>query len=536
MTEYESNRLTVTQIDYARFIPQAVWSLKVTDWTGVVKAVVPFDELSFVQEMNGRGAGSVTFDLNAEFLQDEATKWAIFDKTYPWHIYQEATLRHSWLPDRIDDTLIGPDLEQKCQISGPGLLGILDHYAVLPPKYPSSANPDGDTPPFWSYTPQDPDTQVITPLSHMGLWTCVFRDTLGYRGGLAGTDSIHVVDLLFLRDTDSQGIEWAPRTTLETGLPSEGSLYDLLEKLSRAQGAEFLLRPGVNAPMCHLDVQQTREATTEVPTALDFGQHLEDSVVFFTSVTQQKEHERDRAKTHNAVYARDNAGAINYKINATSVGRYGRREALLQVNTQGNLGARVQAYEAELKYYSDEWSTWILKVPSQIITQDGVVANEVFADYNVGDWIGLAIVEPEPLMPGAHYTAILSLRVDAIAGKISKEGQFEIEITLNSKQEIDRKAQEYKDKSYGGGSGGGSGGGGGGSGFNQILFWEDLHEIVTPSVGPFNTKYLPYDYSEHVFIGRVGEKGTKLRRGVNWHRDANTYGVIIHEPLGDSFT
>jgi hypothetical protein len=460
-----SNALNANYRNLTRPTPQSGWVVTVSEWAGEVLATVPFKELGFVHELNGAGAATVTFDLDSEFLKDAAVRDAVLAQDRLWSFYEDNILRFTWIAEQIDQSLIADDLTRQCQISGPGHLGVLQHFQVLPPRFPSVDNPDGQHPTYWSYSAQD------QKLSHLALWSDIFNDALEYRP----SDKLASLTQLFDREEDGLGNPWFREAVTPNGLDNGGSLYQLLVDMCDKSKAEFVCLPGG-----FLDVRQTSD-----PEYL-FGEHKENSVTFFLNSHTEQKSERDRDLLANRVYTRDNAGLILYSENTDSIAQWGSHEKLLKADTQDNPAVLTEMSAKEVAVFGEEALSWIVRVPQRTILSGGVVANQVFVDYNVGDWIGIVVSEET-----APASVIQSLRVASIAVAV-KNGTVDVELTLNTPQSL--RARRHKQEE------GSSGGGGDGGG--RIAFHEDRYGPLEPTGGSWSWRHtlthFPLPYSEHV--------------------------------------
>ncbi len=236
------------------------------------------------------------------------------------------------------------------------------------------------------------------------------------------------ITLGFTRWIDSQNQPWvqrAPDVSQENG----GTLLDLLAKVATGwQDA---------------DTGQVRESAdyrltfnNGVPTVLaarNLGQDKSRAVVFFDQAVYEKARSQERADIQNVVVARTNdgtyAGSVVSATSASSRRMWGRRETMITV--EGDAPKDLAAVK-QLRSYYRALSSWTVAVPPQIevsvpMSVQPVIANRVFEDYTVGDWIGVGSDES-----GSSPVSVMPLRVAAISGAVDSQGVFSVEVTLDS--------------------------------------------------------------------------------------------------------
>lgn len=566
-----SNQIGVKLRTAVRPVSASGWTCRIRDWGGETVAMIPFSEITFTVEMNALGAGSCTFDLDSEFLEDETVYKHIFEEINVWEFWEDNYLRAAWVPDTIDDTLIADDLTRQCIVSGAGLLSVLQWYIVASPGA-SDTNPRGMSVGDVTLT-NWPYRNGNSSLTFMEMWQAILASTQGR------TDSPELQEIRDKRGfngaSDSAGREWAlygpPSPVNDDGSSDHESigvtLYDKLVSLATQSGADFVYIPGRGPQGGRFESQL---AFSDKNSAygnqhdgqildFDFGSHVEEKVTFFSTLTQQKGRQKDRTALFNAIWTGDAEGnAAPVQADSASITKWGRREKYLQYATQNGISQMESAAAAELKNSKDELSSWTLTVPPYTTTREGVVTcNQVFVDYTVGDWIGVGVPTPAPAEEldtvNTTVDAPLSLRVDAITGHVTPT-EYTIELTLMTNQQLARQKRERmaQQGSSGGGSGlpgsdgdpgpGGSGGtsdpGGSGSSsqknIQNILFQEDIFVVRRiPYKKKFKLRYLPMRHSEHVVVGQNNHVALKLRRSKQWSRKTNKVTI---KKQGQSFT
>jgi hypothetical protein len=244
---------------------------------------------------------------------------------------------------------------------------------------------------------------------------------------------INYLETMFTKEIDSAGKPWSSDPAflkgvgLERGQPPGVSLLDLLNEARAATNtapADFAIKTepaqGVrgSAPVPRLYVAQ------------DYGNDLSNEIMFFDRNLAKKIRQIDRSDIRNFVTAQSDLNEISWGDNALgsqSRVRHGRREFYL--NTKGEQD-QSSLIDSQYQLYEKGVSSWTVSVPDYIEIA-GAVFYRPLIDYSVGDWIAVSS-EESPSTPAKK----VKLRVIAIAGEVSDDGQLRIELTLGTRLEL----------------------------------------------------------------------------------------------------
>ena len=230
----------------------------------------------------------------------------------------------------------------------------------------------------------------------------------------------------FTRFEDFRGAVWEQRVP-DTGSQENGvTLLQLLQ--TAATGWE---QDGTGATQDLADYRVTYP--DNVPTlvvARTLGTDKTKAVTFHENVTFQIQRRAERGDIRNVVVVRADGGTYPGSVvtasSAQSRAQWGRRETML--TTTGD-ESKESAAVSKLRSYYQQLSSWTVSVPPlvEVETASGstLEVNKVFDDYDVGDWIGVAVEI------GGTRT-VVPLRVAAISGAVDSAGNFSVELTLET--------------------------------------------------------------------------------------------------------
>lgn len=407
----------------------AGWEVRVrygAGWEGDPGFVVTdFVSLTIGPELNGPGAGSITFDEDSPMWQNllpngEQAEW-LQEYEHLWQAFYDGELRFEWLGESIETHLVEDDESRQITISGPGTAKMLSWALVLPVGFP----PAGEAPPIALDDPRKykyvPRYNIDQPA--MQIWLDQLQ-----KAQARGT--IPWVHATFTATADSVGQPWqVVQNPTEVADPDTGiqlevgtNLLDLLnahtgQDYSKqfAERTEWFMQPGF-----YLRVQQT------------IGIHREDHLVFFEGAVETIERSRTRDEIGNFVVTMDENGSTSLALDTTSVARWNQRELLNTQNQNVTDPARRAAVnQVVLEQHNNEKDQWTIAVPAD---RPGFMP---FIDYDIGDWIGISRYNPY----GA--STVDPFRVMALTVKVEDNVET-VELTLQSTLELRQKQLEAR--------------------------------------------------------------------------------------------
>jgi len=240
------------------------------------------------------------------------------------------------------------------------------------------------------------------------------------------TSSLPLLQMGFTRFEDYRGAQWVQRVP-DTGSQENGmTLLSLLQ--TAATGWESDNGSG-NQDLCDYRVAFVN-GTPTLMVARTLGFDKTKTVTFHSNVTFSVQRRAERADIKNVIVARADSGTYPGSVvtatSAISKRLWGRRETMLTTNGDE---AKDAAAVTKLRGYYQQLSSWTVSVPPavEVETSDGeiVEVNRVYDDYDVGDWIGVAVET-------GGVRSVVPLRVAAISGAVDSEGNFSVELTLDS--------------------------------------------------------------------------------------------------------
>jgi hypothetical protein len=395
-----SNRSYITVLDPVPTVGNG-WEVVVraaSDYSSVLAVIPRWKNISFSTELSGAGGGSVTLALDDPVLTTDTPVFgaSILDDENLWEFYWDGVLRSQWLGAKTIENEVISSEDPTVTIAGKGIADCLRRAVVLPPDYPT-------VPPFyWTFT----------GVSLMSMWLDFFNAAVA-RG------TIDYMSTTITSTTDSVGGPWPDSSSVQH--ENGANLYELLVRYAQTVGADWVVQSGF-----------------VVDVRLNFGSHLEDTVIFHVTGSQeQRSKERDSTDVGNVVIAQDSYGALSTVLDGDSVTNHGRREMYVNAGTALDSVTRGSVASAVLLQNKNPKNSIDVTVSPD---QDG---RTVFVDYNVGDWIGVE----------GSSNAVTAYRVKAISVSVDSSGSMTVQITLNTKSELfEEKMQKAVEKLGGGGS------------------------------------------------------------------------------------
>lgn len=414
------------------------WSVHVLDYkdmTSLVAIVSEFTELSFTQELNGTGTGSITMDEDSPFwaqmLNNGTSNRSLKDNEYVFEAWENNVARFAWLAQNVDNTLVGDDETRNVVISGPGIAQVLTWAPVHRPGAPTKvpivrydiSQADGKTkiPVYRADSYQDtvPAFNWRFPIGWptMRMWWTVFK--AAQRRGM-----IRFVAPMFTALKDSAGHPWIAVRTIDEIAMKEGYQPDtpsatLLEFLNDCTGQdyskwfgqrlEWMMYPGFK-----LDVRPT------------IGNDRSKTVRFFQGNILSDSRTRDREQIYNRVVAVNVDGDEVIRIDSASISQWNLREQRNETNknvTDPSLMS--QLADRYLAQNNDEKDQFTLRVPYDD------PGRQPYRDFGVGDYIGVNVdyIGSTPSAAGAPS----KYRVVAISISVTADSTVPAcELTLKS--------------------------------------------------------------------------------------------------------
>jgi hypothetical protein len=413
------------------------WTIHVLDYKdmkSLVAVMTEFTEMSFTQELNAPGTGTVTLDEDSPFwtaiLNNGSSNRALLNNEYVFEAWENGVPRFAWLGQTVENTIVGEDETRSVVISGPGIGQVLTWAKIWRPGWPTKV-------PVISYT--DSVAVPVTKIANyrqtsyndalsafawafpvtwptMRMWYTVFK--AAQRRGL-----LKWVKLNFSATKDSAGKPWQLVQTIASASkqpfqPAEldESLLDFLNECTGqdytkwfGQRLEWIMYPGFK-----LDVRPT------------IGQDRTKTVRFFQGNIISDQRTRDREEIFNRVTTQDRTGAESNRTDAASVKKWNIRE---QWNTTQkevtDAKLRNQVADRLIAQTKDEKDQWSIQIPYN--DPDRIPYRNFF----VGDYVGLN-ADYLGNTPTAA-TAPVSMRVVAITVSVTSDSTIpDCELTLKS--------------------------------------------------------------------------------------------------------
>jgi hypothetical protein len=433
------------------------WTVRILDYkdmTSLIAICAEYSEMSFTQELNGTGTGSITLDEDSPWwtniLNNGQSNRAIMDYEYVFEAWENGIRRFAWLGQTVTNTVTGEDETHAVTISGPGIAQVLSWACINRPGWPTKPplNPSD------YYLDEDKNKHLMPRVNSssdmlpallwrfpvkwptMRTWSTVFQ--AAQRRGL-----IKFVTPMFTALKDSGKQDWVFVKTLEelvtqTGFQPETPSESLLDFLNDCTGQdysrwfgqrlEWIMHPGFKLDVRrHIGVDRSGTGASASSPGV---------VRFFSGQIRSNERTRDRENIYNRIIAVDVDGAETIRLDKKSVAQWNLREQRNETNknvTDPKLRDQLaDRYVVQSRDQKDEWS---VKIPYD---DPGRVP---FANFGVGDYVGIND-DSVGLTPSATAEPT-KYRVLAITVHVSADSQVpDCELTLKSM--IDSKFEELQ--------------------------------------------------------------------------------------------
>lgn len=381
-----------------------------SDFSDIIAINPEFISLQFTVEMSGEGIGSINIDYDYDLFQrphsfPQTMSIRLLNEENLWEFYEDGQLRFQWFASKVSDVQADKSEERPITISGPGIAHCLSWAVVMPPGFPTS------TAPFWTFK----DVSVMNAYWQL-LRAAQQRGTIGF------------VLPKFTSTRDSIGLLWADDPSFSSTVfveelafgfkPDLGTnLLDLLNQVTGQEATEpwpinydWIMRPNFS-----LEVRK------------EIGVHRENEVVFSRGHSiVKKQRNRQRDDISNYIVVRDIYGRTTLRTNPTSISYYRQREALFNKSQVLSNSLRAQIADTYLRLTSNQMTTFDLAIDPT------AERRRPFREFNVGDYIGV----------DNELGQIEINRVMAISCKISSDGEFDCELSLGSRDQLnERKAK-----------------------------------------------------------------------------------------------
>lgn len=419
-----------------------------------VIAYVPFIEMMFSLELNGPGGGSVTFDLDSEFLQYGDVYEELTDNSHVWELMFEGVIVAQFLSTKFEIQYVSAERQRRAVISGPGLLEGYRQVAIYPPIFKPSVAEPTSFPAYPLAIPTDPAADIhlymfhfsgqATPLPHMHVWKSLLAAN---RVRANKTQSVvNFVTEDFTNTHDSAGVAWTAAPTdfkaAGTAIASGPNMMDFLINQANTINADFCLVPIQDNRDEDGNFVSLNHTFAELVLKQDYGTDLSDSVAFFDPNVFSKSKTQDVTDIENSVVAAEKSESpkLHYQRWQESIDRWGRREKFLSDSdlTQDLTSSAAQVTHNRLYQYKDPIISWTAEIPAynSLRLSPTVIANVNIAgvDYSVGDWIGIGSESNRDKTKTAT-----PLRVQVLSGKVDDSGTYKIETTLESRSQLTRR-------------------------------------------------------------------------------------------------
>lgn len=220
----------------------------------------------------------------------------------------------------------------------------------------------------------------------------------------------------FTDAADSAGASWVGKPNLEI---NEGSnLLQLLGTLTQLQQSDWIMDNDFNLKI----YQKVWDSEEDDPT-LSF--HKEDTIVMHEANAQLlRSRTRDRSAVGNSIVGRNAAGEYAYMEDEESISKFQRREMFIEAGNAVDLASLGTVLQSSLAQVSDEKSSW------RLIVDPSLPGKRVFDDYDVGDWIGVEMIDSTGTATKNAW------RIVGIAIQVDENAQITAELTLQSRMEL----------------------------------------------------------------------------------------------------
>lgn len=221
----------------------------------------------------------------------------------------------------------------------------------------------------------------------------------------------------FTDDQDTAGASWVGKPNVDV---QEGTnLLQLLQNFSQLQQFDWIMDNDFK-----LKVYQRVWNSNESDPTVSF--HKEDKIVLHEGNAQLiRERSRDRNGIGNSIVGKNASGEYAYMEDNDSISKFQRREMFISAGNAPDLASLGTVLESSLAQVAEEKSSWRIQVDPNI------PGKRVFEDYDVGDWIGIEMIDSQGNITRNAW------RVVGIAIQVAAEsGLTTAELTLQSRMQL----------------------------------------------------------------------------------------------------
>lgn len=410
---------------------------------------VPFIEAMFSLELNGPGGGSVTFDLDSDFLQYGTVYEEITEKPNIWEFLIDGNIVAQFVADKFDLTYVSGTGGRAATISGPGLLEAYRRSIIYPPSFrPSIANPSAN--PTYPLTLSASNTSIFyfagtnVKKNHFDVWLTILADN---RKRAEKTVSlINFVSENFTGSQDSSSVNWKAAPTdfaaAGTAIAPGNDMQAFLTNQADTTHSDFLMVPVQDNKDEYGNFVSLNHTLAKLEVRQDFGVDRTDSVTFFDASMFSKKRLLDTSDLENSVAAieKGTTPKLHHQMYKPSVDLWGRREKYIDESelTQDMTKSAMQVANNRVYQYRNPITSWTVEIPAlsliKIDDKNYVKCNVAGLDYSVGDYIGIAgevrRADPKTATP---------MRVQVLSGRIDSQGNYRAETTLESTSQLTRR-------------------------------------------------------------------------------------------------
>jgi hypothetical protein len=228
--------------------------------------------------------------------------------------------------------------------------------------------------------------------------------------------TIPYVSVDFTAEADTAGATWVGKPNVEV---NEGTdLLTLIKNFAQLQQFDWIMDTGFK-----LKVFQKVWNEEESDPTLSF--HKEDTLVLHEGNAQlTRERNRDRSAIGNSIVGRTASGEYAYMEDEESIIKFQRREMFIEAGNAPDLTTLATVLQSSLAQVADEKSSW------RLVVDPGLPGKRVFDDYDVGDWIGVEMIN------SAGLAVKNAWRVVGIAIQVDADGDTVAELTLQSRMQL----------------------------------------------------------------------------------------------------
>jgi hypothetical protein len=432
---------------------QVGWGLRVLsdrDFATEIARPPRFVELGFSKERSAEGGGSVVMDLTDPVLKKrnlpESETHGLVEQEGVWEFWLHGRYRFAMLAEDAKENPL-PDESglRTVEFTGRGLACVLEWWKIWP---------DG--------MPDNPKTgkRKFTGSTRMAAWLAMLHEAQNEHSTLG------FVRCTFTGSHDSAGNDWS-----DSGDFRWDAGVDLLQQLKNiceTHGYVFEMARGFVLSVWH-----------------EHGAHREQDVQL-TLWSNQETSERTRTRREIATHTRvwNGEKLVEGSSDAAAADRWHHRWSWVTAGSALDRKELSTIADKTIGLFKDEDLQRTVKVSADD------PGRAVFLDYDVSDWVRVELDEDDQ----DEQTR----RVVAAAVKLDVDGNYDLELTLNTRRQtlaekLGRLLNKYSRTTFepgpvggadggGGGIGGGGGGGGGIGGDLAIVYHGDDGTVARPDV------------------------------------------------------